>query len=133
MDEAAEELAPEKAGSVKRRLYDIINVLLTLDLVEKVLGSKLHRVTYFLFKVQLTFGSGVNCSKKPGYQWRFEKNEPKEVKKESVIESKHSTPSKSKTISTECQTSPSLLKALIRDITLEMNNSRCFTDFELTF
>ena len=48
MDEAAEELAPGKAGSVKRRLYDIINVLLTLDLVEKVLGSSLDRALFFL-------------------------------------------------------------------------------------
>ena len=44
LDEAAEHLAPAKSASIKRRLYDIINVMLTLGLVEKV---------------QLTFGAGM--------------------------------------------------------------------------
>ena len=105
LDEAAEHLAPSKAASIKRRLYDIINVLLALDLIEKV---------------QLTFGSGMNTNRKAGYQWKMGHSEPKVELKREIVK----TPTKGGSVSIECQTSPSLLKSLIRDITLEMNNSR---------
>ena len=49
LDEAAEHLAPAKSASIKRRLYDIINVMLSLGLVEKV---------------QLTFGSGMGTHRR---------------------------------------------------------------------
>jgi len=104
LDEAAEHLAPAKSASIKRRLYDIINVMLSLGLVEKV---------------QLTFGSGMGTHRKPGYQWKEKETriEPKaEMSKTPIKKERKSTEA-------ECQTSPSLLKALIRDITLEMNNS----------
>ena len=104
--------------SVKRRLYDITNVMLSLGLVSKV---------------QLTFGHGVNCHKKPGYQWvdinltSLKPNSTKNQSDSPII----STPEKKSGINrndtsrnVECQTSPSLLKSLIRDITQEINETK---------
>ena len=115
LDEAAEKLSPNSMTSVKRRLYDITNVMLSLGLVSKV---------------QLTFGHGVNCHKKPGYQW-VDLSANEKLRKSSENSTRNSpikTPERKQSDDTsrnvECQTSPSLLKSLIRDITQEINESK---------
>lgn len=109
LDEAAEKLSPNSMTSVKRRLYDITNVMLSLGLVSKV---------------QLTFGHGVNCHKKPGYQWidLYTNEKLKKTDSSMMTPEKRSTSDTSRNV--ECQTSPSLLKSLIRDITQEINESK---------
>ena len=120
LDEAAEKLSPNSMTSVKRRLYDITNVMLSLGLVSKV---------------QLTFGHGVNCHKKPGYQWvdlsaneKLRKSSENSSARNSARNSPIITPERKQSDDTsrnvECQTSPSLLKSLIRDITQEINESK---------
>ena len=112
LDEAAEKLSPNSMTSVKRRLYDITNVMLSLGLVSKV---------------QLTFGHGVNCHKKPGYQWVDLSTNEKLRTSGNSPNSPIMTPEKQSTDTSrnvECQTSPSLLKSLIRDITQEINESK---------
>lgn len=110
LDEAAEKLSPNSMTSVKRRLYDITNVMLSLGLVSKV---------------QLTFGHGVNCHKKPGYQWvDLSVNEKLRNSPKSPIMTPEKRPNSETSRNVECQTSPSLLKSLIRDITQEINESK---------
>ena len=110
LDEAAEKLSPNSMTSVKRRLYDITNVMLSLGLVSKV---------------QLTFGHGVNCHKKPGYQWvDLSVNEKLRNSPKSPIMTPEKRSNSETSRNVECQTSPSLLKSLIRDITQEINESK---------
>ena len=128
---------------MKRRLYDITNVLLSLGLVSKV---------------SITFGVGLGSHKKPGFQWNNIENGQNTEKVENLVDELKITSPKVRRQSISvldestnisqikiffqaenqslpqnrdenrnhagCQTSPSLLRSLIKDISMELDNSK---------
>ena len=80
----------------------------------------------FIEKVHLTFGSGAHSHRKAGFRWISAAEKEKEDG--NVSDLTLSTPKKetneTELVESECQTSPGLLRSLIKDINAELEEAK---------